>query len=195
MLNNFIEVKDNILPEDVSTGPVVLIFSADWCGPGRMMIPHFNKVAKEYGDKVRFLYIDTDNNNELAAAHGVKSVPLTVFTRDGVKTNVVKGGMDYERILSEVKVIENKKDKANVKSREEELKIIIKNAQEELDIIRKGVSWEEACKLISDGLKNKEDETIAISTLSGELFHGYRGIGMIYDRHVHKNATDRYRIK
>jgi thioredoxin 1 len=59
--------------------PCVIDFYADWCGPCRQMAPIMKELAGEYKGKVIFYKINVDNEQELAAAFGVQSIPMILF--------------------------------------------------------------------------------------------------------------------
>ena len=59
--------------------PCMIDFYADWCGPCKMVAPIMEELAKEYDGKVNFYKIDTDAEQELAAAFGIQSIPSLLF--------------------------------------------------------------------------------------------------------------------
>lgn len=62
--------------------PVVVDFHALWCGPCKAQSPVLKAVAEEWGDRIRIIKIDVDQNQAVAAQWGVQSVPtLMVFQR------------------------------------------------------------------------------------------------------------------
>ena len=59
--------------------PSVIDFYADWCGPCKMVAPVIEELSAEYAGKVNFYKIDTEAEQELAAAFGIQSIPSLLF--------------------------------------------------------------------------------------------------------------------
>jgi thioredoxin 1 len=66
-----------------SAEPVLVDFSAVWCGPCRLMGPIVNELADEYADRAKVGTVDIDSDDRLASAYGVVSVPTFLIFRDG----------------------------------------------------------------------------------------------------------------
>ena len=66
-----------------SEKPVFVDFWAEWCGPCRMVSPTVEELSKEYKDKVNFVKVNVDQNNELASKYNVFSIPTLAIFRDG----------------------------------------------------------------------------------------------------------------
>jgi thioredoxin 1 len=63
--------------------PVLVDFSAEWCGPCKMMGPVLEQLKDKMAEKVRILKIDVDSNRELAVKYNIRSVPTLMLFQDG----------------------------------------------------------------------------------------------------------------
>ena len=75
-------ITDQSYQEVIAQGlPVVIDFSATWCGPCKKIAPIIEELATEYEGKVNIFKCDVDENDELTAKFGIRNVPTVIFLK------------------------------------------------------------------------------------------------------------------
>ncbi|MCA0406114.1 MAG: thioredoxin [Proteobacteria bacterium] len=63
--------------------PVVVDFWAPWCGPCKMIAPALDEIAKEMAGKVKIAKINVDDNQDIPAKYGIRSIPTLMIFKGG----------------------------------------------------------------------------------------------------------------
>ena len=89
--------------------PCLIDFYADWCGPCKMVAPVLEELAKEYEGKIHIYKIDTEAEQELAAAFGIRSIPSLLFCPKEGQPQMAMGALPkatMEKAIKEILLVE-----------------------------------------------------------------------------------------
>lgn len=73
--------------------PAIIDFYASWCGPCKTIAPILEELAAEYGDSIIIYKVNTEQEQELAAAFGIRSIPSLLFVPMNGQPQMVQGAM------------------------------------------------------------------------------------------------------
>ena len=74
-----------------SAEPVIVDFWAEWCGPCKMIAPALEEISTELAGKVKVAKLNIDENPELAAQYGVRSIPTLAMFKGGEVADIKVG--------------------------------------------------------------------------------------------------------
>jgi len=84
-----------------SSLPVVVDFTATWCGPCKMLEPVVNQLAQDWDGKVRVVKLDVDDNPDLAMQYQVMGVPTLMLFKDGKPMERLTGYRPKNKIVED----------------------------------------------------------------------------------------------
>jgi thioredoxin 1 len=98
------QVTDATFASEVLTSdrPVLVDFTAHWCGPCRMIAPVLAEIAEEEVDRLRIVTLDVDVNPQTRAEYNVMSMPTLVLFRSGEPVLSIVGARSKRRLLNEL---------------------------------------------------------------------------------------------
>ncbi|MGR6981096.1 thioredoxin [Testudinibacter sp. P27/CKL/0425] len=101
-MSEVVHATDASFESDVlqSTIPVVLDFWAPWCGPCKMIAPILDDIAAELDGKVKVVKINVDENQQVAAQFGVRSIPTLVIFNEGKVAATQVGALPKNQLIA-----------------------------------------------------------------------------------------------
>ena len=97
-----IDITKDTIHDTIENNDIVLIdFWAEWCGPCKTFGPTFEKVSNRYADddlSIAFAKVDTEDQQELAAGFGIRSIPTLVAFRDQIGIFSQPGALPEEAL-------------------------------------------------------------------------------------------------
>jgi thioredoxin 1 len=99
------KVTDRSFDADVlkSSTPVVVDFWAEWCGPCRMIGPALEEIAGEMNGQVTIAKLNVDENPEISARYGVRSIPTLIMFKGGEPTSMKVGAAPKTQLSDWIK--------------------------------------------------------------------------------------------
>lgn len=93
-----IELTQSNFDSEVANGVALVDFWAPWCNPCKMLSPIIDKLATEYEGKAKICKVNSDEESELSAKFGIRSIPTLFFMKDGeIKDQIT--GVQPEQVI------------------------------------------------------------------------------------------------
>ena len=98
-------VTDANFDKDVlaASGPVVVDFWAEWCGPCKMISPALEEIATEMDGKVTIAKLNVDDNPNITIRYGVRSIPTLIVFKNGEPVSMQVGAAPKGRLSDWIK--------------------------------------------------------------------------------------------
>jgi thioredoxin 1 len=82
--------------------PCLIDFYADWCGPCKMVAPILEELSKEFDGKINIYKVNTEVEQELAAAFGIQSIPSLLFCPKDGKPQMAMGALPKQAMTDAI---------------------------------------------------------------------------------------------
>jgi thioredoxin 1 len=90
--------------------PCLIDFYADWCQPCKIVAPILEELSEEYKGKINIYKIDTEDQQELAATFGIRSIPSLLFCPKDAQPQMAQGALPKETLKQVIEDVLLKND-------------------------------------------------------------------------------------
>ena len=104
MAEHVTDLSDATFDEEIgaATGPILVDFWAEWCGPCKMVAPILSEIADENVGTIRIAKLNVDDNPDIARRFEVMSIPTMILFKDGQPEKRLVGARGKGQILEEL---------------------------------------------------------------------------------------------
>ncbi len=81
-----------------SSGPVLVDYWAEWCGPCKMVAPILDEVSKDYAGKLTIAKLNVDENQSVPAKYGIRGIPTLMLFKDGAIVGTKVGALSKSQL-------------------------------------------------------------------------------------------------
>jgi len=85
-----------------SDKPVLVDFWAPWCGPCRAIAPVLDELASEYGEKIKIVKVNVDENQQAPQRFSVRGIPTLIFFKGGKDVETLVGAHPKETLKEKI---------------------------------------------------------------------------------------------
>ena len=96
-----VKVTDESFEKDVlqASGPVLVDFWAEWCGPCKQIAPALEQISEELADHVTIAKVNIEESPTTPSRYGVRGIPTMMLFKDGQMTSMKVGAMPKQKIV------------------------------------------------------------------------------------------------
>lgn len=102
-LNKVFNYEKNKVWKFEGEKPCIIDFYADWCGPCKIVAPVLEELAKDFVGKIDVFKVNTEEEQELASAFGIKSIPSFLFVPSDGQPQMAMGALPKETFIKAFK--------------------------------------------------------------------------------------------
>ncbi len=103
-MGKYIELTESNI-DIIQEGVALVDFWAPWCGPCRMLSPVIEELAEDFDGKAKICKINTEEQQNLAAKNGIRSIPTLFFYKDGQLVDQMVGAASKQVIADKINAL------------------------------------------------------------------------------------------
>lgn len=104
-MGKYIDLTAENFDSVTSKGVSLVDFWAPWCGPCRMIAPVIEELASEFEGKANICKVNTDEQQDLAVKHGIRSIPTILFIKEGAVVDTLIGASSKQALTDKINTL------------------------------------------------------------------------------------------